>query len=83
MNAPDSPGTVVYRLDSLQKAIEVERADRRRDVEKLDVEKADAKDVARLASEFKSLRLTLQWFMGVCATAAVAVIVLILQNAGG
>jgi hypothetical protein len=42
-------------------------------VEKLDEKKADVDDVNRLAEEFKSLRRTLQWFMGLVTVAVVAV----------
>jgi len=53
------------------------------DIQKLDNEKADAKDVQQLARSFDSLRTTLQWFMGIMATAAIAGLVLIAQLAGG
>jgi hypothetical protein len=39
------------------------------DIETLRKEKADSKDVQRLADEFESLRHTLQWFMGITAGA--------------
>jgi hypothetical protein len=81
MNPPDSEGTIVWRVQTLERDIAAEREARRRSFEKLDVEKADAKDVARLADEFKSLRLTLQWFMGIVAAGAVAFIVLAIQIA--
>lgn len=42
------------------------------DIEKLDREKADADDVQRLTDEFRSLRHTLQWFMGIVTAAVVA-----------
>ncbi len=81
MNPPDAESTVTWRLQNLEGGLREERASRARAFEKLDVDKADAKDVARLADEFKSLRTTLQWFMGVVATGAIALIVLVVQNA--
>jgi hypothetical protein len=59
----------------------LERAER--DIEKLDAQKADSKDVARLVAEFQSLRKTLQWFMGIVATAVVAFLVLVVQLLAG
>lgn len=53
------------------------------DIQKLDTEKADAKDVQALAKSFDSLRTTLQWFMGIIATATIAFAVLIVQLLGG
>jgi hypothetical protein len=50
------------------------------DIQKLDGEKADAKDVAALAKAFDGLRTTLQWFMGIMATAAVAFAALVIQK---
>lgn len=50
-----------------------------RDIEKLDTEKADAKDVQRLAQEFVNLRRTLQWFMGIVATSVVGFSLIIVQ----
>ena len=70
MNPPDSEGTLMWRI-----------AEAERRLRDLDTEKADVKDVSRLADEFKSLRLTLQWFMGVVAAGAVAFIVLAIQLA--
>jgi Tfp pilus assembly protein PilX len=52
------------------------------DIQKLDVEKADAKDVQALARSFDSLRSTLQWFMGIIATAVVAFAAIIVQFLG-
>lgn len=72
MNPPESEGTIAWRVGSIEQAIRDERAARREALEKLDREKADAKDVQRLAEEFGSLRRTLQWFMGVVATAVIA-----------
>lgn len=41
--------------------------------------KADKDDVERLAAEFKALRVTLQWFMGVISAALIAGMTLIIQ----
>lgn len=81
MNPPDSEATIAWRVSTLEQALREERDARRESHRLLDVEKADAKDVARLADEFKSLRMTLQWFMGVVAAGAVAFIVLAIQLA--
>jgi hypothetical protein len=80
MNPPDSEAAIAWRVQTLEQAIKDERATRRQEHDKLDVEKADAKDVARLADEFKSLRLTLQWFMGIVAVFAITVITLVIQQ---
>jgi hypothetical protein len=93
MNPPDSEGTVVWRLSTLERELKDERAARRRDVEKLDGEKADAKDVARLAQEIADLRAqtaadskanrqTLQWFMGIVAAAVLAFAAIAVQLIG-
>lgn len=81
MNPPDSEATIAWRVSTLEQGLREERDARRESHRLLDVEKADAKDVARLADEFKSLRMTLQWFMGVVAAGAVAFIVLAIQLA--
>jgi hypothetical protein len=80
VNPPDSEASIPWRVQTLEQAIKDERVARRDDVRQLDVEKADAKDVARLADEFKSLRLTLQWFMGIVAVFAITVITLVIQQ---
>lgn len=61
----------------------LERAER--DIDKLDREKADSDDVQRLTEEFKSLRHTLQWFMGIVTAAVVAfagLVVALIQGGG-
>ncbi len=70
MNPPESEATLGWRMQNAEVLI--------RD---LDREKADAKDVARLADEFKSLRLTLQWFMGIVGAGAIALIAVAIQIA--
>lgn len=82
MNPPDSEGTIAWRVGTVEQAIRDERAARREAMDKLDAEKADAKDVARLAIEFGSLRRTLQWFMGVVATAVIAFAGIVVTLAG-
>lgn len=82
MNPPESQGTIVWRVGTVEQAIRDERASRQAAMEKLDREKADAKDVARLADEFGSLRRTLQWFMGVVATAVIAFAGIVVTLAG-
>ena len=81
MPPPESEGTITWRLSTLEQAMREEREARRRGDDKLDEEKADVKDVVRMGDEFKSLRLTLQWFMGVMAAGAIATVVLIIQLA--
>lgn len=82
------------RLARAEVDIVSERAERLRAVERLDDDKADAKDIARMerhvdefegrmTAEFKSLRGTLQWFMGLVAGAVVALVILIVQLVGG
>lgn len=54
------------------------------DIQRLVDGKADKDDVQRLAEEFKSLRHTLQWFMGIVATAVIAffgLIIALIQGA--
>jgi hypothetical protein len=93
MNPPDSEATVAWRVSSLERALNEEREARRRAVDKLDGEKADAKDVARLAQEIADLRVqtaadskanrqTLQWFMGIVAAAVLAFAAIAVQLIG-
>lgn len=82
MSPPDSEATLAWRIGAQEQGLRDERAARREALKQLDAEKADAKDVARLADEFKSLRLTLQWFMGIVAAAVVALAVIIVQVGG-
>jgi hypothetical protein len=75
--------TLAWRVGALEGDLRGERATRHREDEKLDEQKADVKDVQRLADEFKALRLTLQWFMGVTAAAVVAFAAIVVQVLGG
>jgi hypothetical protein len=79
VNPPESEGTLIWRVATLEQALRDEREARRLAMNKLDEEKADAKDVQRLADEFKSLRLTLQWFMGITAASVVAFAAIVVQ----
>lgn len=76
--ATDVPngGTLAWRVSSLETDLREERDARRRAVDKLDEEKADAKDVAGLVQAFtelrkevrdenQSTRSTLKWFIGI------------------
>ena len=65
---PEGDSTLAWRIGA------VERAARQ-----LDIEKADAKDVLRLANEFAGLRRTLQWFVGIVCTALVAFAGIVVQ----
>lgn len=78
----ESDTTIAWRVGTLEGDLRAEREARRRAIEKLDTEKADAKDVQRLADEFKALRLTLQWFMGITAAAVLAFASYLLQSLG-
>lgn len=79
---PDGAGVVTWReVERFDKALSEERQNRREADNKLDEDKADAKDVARLAEEFKSLRATLQWFMGIMALAVTTVAAIVVQVA--
>lgn len=62
-------------------AIRDERIDRRTAIARLDEDKADAKDMMRLAEAFDGLKKTLQWFIGIVATALVAFAAVIIQIA--
>jgi hypothetical protein len=72
MNPPESEATIAWRLNVAERRIE-----------KLDEEKADAKDMARLSDEVKSLRTAIYWFMGIVAIFATALIVVAVQFALG
>ena len=65
---PDTLPGVLARLSRAEK-----------DIEHLQDFKADKDDVQRLTEEFKYLRSTLQWFMGVVAAALIAGTTLIIQ----
>jgi hypothetical protein len=81
---------VLARLQRLERDISEERSFRRADRERLDSQKADVKDVEqlvnqlakteqRMTDEFRSLRQTLQWFIGITATGAIAFAIVIVQ----
>jgi hypothetical protein len=79
---PESETTLAWRVGALEGDLRGERETRHRAFEKLDEQKADVKDMQRLADEFKALRLTLQWFMGVTAAAVVSFAVVVVQLLG-
>jgi hypothetical protein len=83
MNPPDSGATIAWRVGSLEQDLRDERQARRENFKQLDEGKAEAKDVQRLADEFKALRLTLQWFMGITAVAVLAFAGIVVQLIGG
>jgi hypothetical protein len=93
MNPPDSESTVAWRVSSLERALNEEREARRRDVEKLDSEKGDTRELERIAKEIaslreqtasdaKAIRQTLQWFMGIVAMAVIAFAGIVVQLIG-
>lgn len=68
---PDSEPTVQLRLKYIEK-----------DIEKLETDKATVKDVATLVEEVKSLRATIQWFLGIASTAAITVSGVLIAKGG-
>ena len=82
MQPPDSEATIAWRVGALETDLRDERQARREAIKDLDEAKADAKDVQRLADEFKALRLTLQWFMGITAVAVLAFAGIVVQLIG-
>jgi hypothetical protein len=62
MTPPESEATIAWRVGTLETDLRDERKARRDAYNKLDEDKADAKDVARLADEVSGLRRALLIF---------------------
>ena len=82
---PDSEPTMVWRMQAVEAGLREERQDRKDAVQRLDVEKADEKDVSRLATEVAGLRKAVIGFSLTVAVSAIGLVItmLVTSQTGG